>query len=106
MMQVPSFGRMRNVTAVKHEAYSLALVDARFSETQQILHVLQLLEVKAHVGRQDHVDHQSSELPELLPREILQDVALVLAQYAVKDKERKTFIVVCVRVQSRGPTVP
>ena len=43
--------------------------------------------MKTHIGRQHHVDHQRSELAELLPREILQNVAVVLAQYAATIKE-------------------
>ena len=42
------------------------------------LHGLELEEVLAHVGVQDHLDAERAELPELVPRHVGEDVAVVL----------------------------
>lgn len=70
-MEVPSFGRMRDVAAMEDEADRLAFVDARLRQAQNVLHILQLLEMKAHVSCKNHVDDQRTELSELLSRQIL-----------------------------------
>lgn len=65
-MKVPSFGWMRDVAAMENKADSLALVDAGLRQAKNVLHVLELLEMKAHVGCQNHVDHQRTEFSKLL----------------------------------------
>ena len=45
---------------------------------QHGLHGLELEEVLAHVGVQHHLDAERAELPELVPRHVGEDVAVVL----------------------------
>ena len=44
---------------------------------QHGLHGLELEEVLAHVGVQHHLDAEGAELPELVPRHVGEDVAVV-----------------------------
>ena len=48
---------------------------------EQVLHVLELLEVEAHVGGKHHVDHKSAKLTELFPGQVLQNIAFVVLYY-------------------------
>lgn len=67
-MKIPSFGRMRDVATMENQTDSFAFVNARLRQAQNVFHVFQLLEMKAHVGCEYHVDHQRTKFSEFLPR--------------------------------------
>ena len=48
------------------------------------LHGLELEEVLAHVGVQDHLDAERAELPELVTRHVGEDVTVVLLDRPVE----------------------
>ena len=62
---------------------------------EHVLHVVDLLEVLAHVGVQDHLDDEVAELQEVRALHVGEDVAVVLADRSVDEKEfhdeRRTF---------------
>lgn len=72
--------RMRDITTVQHQRRRLRLVHHRLGERQHGPHVLELLEVERHVRGQHHVDDQRAELAELVPGQVLEDVALLVAE--------------------------
>uniref|UniRef100_A0A182V6Q8 Uncharacterized protein n=1 Tax=Anopheles merus TaxID=30066 RepID=A0A182V6Q8_ANOME len=97
VVDVPPLGRVRNITTVQHQRQGFRFVHLRFGQRQQVAHVLQLLKVEGHVGREHHVDDERAQLAELVPRQILQHVAVVLLEHA----ERRTDVVVL----EHGPIV-
>uniref|UniRef100_A0A182QNQ4 Uncharacterized protein n=1 Tax=Anopheles farauti TaxID=69004 RepID=A0A182QNQ4_9DIPT len=97
VMDVPALGRVRDITTVQHERQRLRLVHLRFGQRQQVAHVLQLLKVEGHVGREHHVDDERAQLAVLVARQVLQHVAVVLLEHA----ERRTDVVVL----EHGPVV-
>lgn len=58
---------------------------------QHGLHGLQLQEVLAHVRVQDHLDAERAKLPELAPRHVGEDVAVVLLDGPVGRRRRDGF---------------
>lgn len=75
---------MRDITAMQHQRRGLAFVYSWLSQRQQRPHILQLLEVERHVCRQNHVNDQGAELAELVPGQVLQYVAFLVAHYSGK----------------------
>ena len=65
---------------------------------QHGLHGLQLQEVLAHVRVQDHLYAERAELPELVPRHVGEDVAVVLLDGPVSRGMNEIHMQSCIHV--------
>lgn len=81
---------MCNVTAVQDQGHSFGLVNTGLGQRQDIPHVLYLLEVEGHVRGQHHVDDEGPELAELVSRQVLQDIAVIVLHYPKKNSNQNS----------------